>query len=207
MSCCEHPSLELVDTGLLSINACDGPTGKRCCHPLRTSARGIFSGQVPVHASVFARTEWFRANRYDPRYRRAQDLELWCRVLSAGRLVVRRLPLPLYFVREADFVTYAKVRATYAAQREILGRHGPRLVGWRRTQIELAKIGLRQLVHRCADLCGAHTQLVARRNQPLSVSERQAMGDVIAGILQTPVPGLADDERRPTPCQAPRQAA
>jgi glycosyltransferase involved in cell wall biosynthesis len=192
----QKPALDLVDSGLLSIDEFDQPTGQRCCHPLNISRRRILTGHVPVHASILARTEWFRANRYDARFRRAQDLELWCRVLSRRPLAVERLPRPLYFVREAVGTTYSKVRANCGARREILRRHGRCLVGWPRTQLALATVQLKRLVHWGANLCGVHHRLVVCRNRPLSDRERQAWSAVIAQILRTRVPGLDDCQRQ-----------
>ena len=177
------PFVALVDTGLLSIDDLDRPTGTRCCQSLHVSSRGILAGQVPVHAAVLARAEWFRTHPYDESFRRAQDLELWCRTLSVGQLAVDRVTDPLYFVRESSFATYFKVRMSYQAHREILRRHGRTLVGWRRTQVALAKIGCRDLVHWTADRCGRHGELVTRRNRPLDRRQRQAMLDVIAQVL------------------------
>ncbi len=190
------PSVSLVDTGLLSIDDFDRPTGTRCCQPLQVTPRGILAGHVPVHAAVFARVEWFRTHPYDEDYRRAQDLELWCRTLSAGQLAVDRVTDPLYFVRESGCATYAKVRLSYQAHRRILRRHGGPLVGWRRTQVALGKIGCRGIVHWAADRCGRHRELVARRNRPLNGTQRQAMLDTIAKVLGTRVPGLIDEDRR-----------
>ncbi len=190
----QEPELDLVDTGLLILDALDCPTGQRCCKPLRVSRNRILAGHVPVHASVLARTDWFRANRYDDRYRRAQDLELWCRVLTRDSLRIQRLPVPLYFVREATGTTYAKIRSTYRVHREIVRRHGPQLIGVAATRIALARVGLKQFAYCSASLWGVQDALVSRRNQPLSDLERRVWTSVIDQVLQTSVPGMMDHE-------------
>lgn len=186
----QEPSLELVDTGLLSIDENDRATGERCCHSFHASGAGIVSGQTPVHASVVARTDWFRRNLYDTSYRRAQDFELWIRTYINGSLRIRRIPEPLYFCREQASGTYARIWSAQAAKRQILRKHGPQLVGSRRTHLEIAASHVKQAAYYWANTCRMEMHLVAARNRRLSQPVQQEMQDVIRDVLSTPVPGL-----------------
>lgn len=184
-----EPSLELVDTGLLSIDENDRATGKRCCHSFHASGAGIVSGRTPVHCSVVARTEWFRRNRYDVGYRRAQDLELWSRTYVNGSLRIQRIPEPLYFYREQATGTYARIRSAQIAKRQILRRHGPQLVGSRRTHLEIAASHVKQAAYYWAHKCRVEMHLVAARNRRLAQTDQEEMQSVIRDVLSTPVPG------------------
>jgi hypothetical protein len=187
------PSLDLVDTGLLSIDQRNRPSGRRCCTNLQITPQGLISGRVPVHASVVARTEWYRSHRYDARFRRAQDFELWNRAFARGSLRVRRIPEPLYFAREGTATTYARARSTHVARRQILKIHGPQIAGPHTTRLELAKSCFKQAAYYWASKCGLERHLVNTRNERLDTTETLRMQATINAILSTPVPGLAED--------------
>lgn len=59
-----------------------------------------------LHPSVIARTEWFRKNRYDARFKRIEDFELWLR--TTNRYTIGSLPLQLMFYREFGVPTFSK---------------------------------------------------------------------------------------------------
>ncbi len=185
-----NPRLPLVDTGLLSIDENDQAMGARCCYPFSVSGAGLASGQTPVHCSVVGRTDWFRRNRYDCGYRRAQDLELWSRTFVDGSLRIRRIPEPLYFYREESSGNYARVRGAQIAKRQILRKHGLQLIGRHQTHLRIAESHAKQVVYYCAYKCRLETHLVAARNQQLATDTQADRQRVIRDVLTTPVPGL-----------------
>lgn len=92
------------------------------------------------HGAITARTEWFRAHRYDERFLRSQDLELWIR--AADDVVIAELDEPLYFSRQdASLIPAAKYRRSHDAHIDIVRLHGPQSVG--RLQMELLVLTIR----------------------------------------------------------------
>ena len=189
-----NPSVDLVDTGVLSIDENTRATGKRCCQDLQITSAGLIAGKTPVHAAVLARTEWFQKRRYDTTLLRAQDFELWNRAHSYHALKITRIPDPLYYCRETTKGSYKKTRLSHITKRQILRQHGPTNVGWRQTQQEIAKTHLKQIAHFWASQTGMANQLVATRNQTLNAEEQERFEESIQRILSTQVPGLSDAE-------------
>ncbi|MDG2380179.1 MAG: glycosyltransferase family A protein [Pirellulaceae bacterium] len=189
-----NQTIDLVDTGILSIDTDTRATGKRCCQDLQITSAGLIAGQTPVHASVVARTEWFQKHRYDATLPRAQDFELWNRAHTYHSLKIKRIPDPLYYAREATGGTYTRTRLTHITKRKILRQHGPASVGWRHTQQEIAKSHLKQIAYFCASQTGMVNHLVATRNQALNHQDQQRFDESIRRILNTKIPGLTATE-------------
>ncbi len=184
------PQLDLVDTGLLSINELNQPMGLRCCHPLDVSRLGLLRGQIPVHASIVAKTEWYRRNQYNGNLERAQDFELWNRSYAESGWQHARVTKPLYFARESAVGSYRKARATHTVRRQVLRSLGTPNVGWQKTQVELFKTNAKQAAHLVASYLRMDHHIIARRNRPIETGQAHAFRKVIQQILETPVPGL-----------------
>jgi glycosyltransferase involved in cell wall biosynthesis len=121
----QHPDVDLVSTGLISVDANDIPIGMRC-HVSDTVTRGQLLKRIGcgiVHASVLVRRAWFQRNPYDPSVFIAQDYELWLRASSAGDLCVRTLKQPLYYVRELASASPEKMLRSYKMDRRSIMRH------------------------------------------------------------------------------------
>jgi len=185
-----NPQLDLVDTGLLSIDEANQPMGLRCCEQLDISRLGLLKGQIPVHASVVAKTEWYRRNRYNADLERAQDFELWNRTYAKSGWQHARVTKPLYFARESAAGSYFKARATHAVRRQVLKSLGTPNVGWQKTQVELFKTNVKQAAHLVASYLQMDHHIIARRNRPIETGQANAFRKVIQQILETPVPGL-----------------
>lgn len=118
----EKPDIDLVSTGVLSLNDNNDPVGVRVVsqeHAL--TAKKLLLGQSSiVHASVVARKEWYQRNCYHESYPVSQDNELWVRTYSSSDLNVFFLREPLYFYREDGSVTKEKLLRAYGLGRRIL---------------------------------------------------------------------------------------
>ncbi|MBB3034378.1 glycosyltransferase family 2 protein [Alteriqipengyuania lutimaris] len=183
------PQVDLVSTGLVSIDDDDQPFGARS-HPASTMTREDLlrkAGTGIVHASVIGRRAWFQRNRYDPTYPSAQDYELWLRSSSKDDLAVHIIREPLYFVRELGSVTAAKMFRAYRMDRRSLRRN-------RRT------VGEARYILRSFLKTGALAAIVAtgrlewltrRRSQPMDDPALAAwVRSEIAKIRAHDVPGL-----------------
>lgn len=191
--------LDLVGTGMYTIDSASRAVGKRGCDRMPVSAEAILRGRSIAHPTVTGRTSWFRANPYDPRYRRSQDCELWCRSFAERRFRVEVIAEPLYFFREEGSVTVSKILEGYRMQRMLVRRYGSALVGWRRSLVMTGTLCAKALVYRAAAVIGREMSLVNRRNKPLAEEERSSASQTLQSILGSVVPGLT------LPCGAASQ--
>lgn len=181
------PAVDVVGTGFFSIDAKDQVIGVRGDKPLQLTPEGVLRSGVLGHPTVMGRRGWFLANRYDERFLRAQDRELWCR--TVGHATMANIPAPLFFYREGR-VTLGKYLESQRAGRMILARYGPVLVGGRRTRVLLLASHVRTWIYRFGCRLGLDRRLVRRRSRRLSLSEVVDAARSLQTIYGTAVPGL-----------------
>lgn len=184
----ENPDVDLVDTGVYSIDDSGQPRGKRGFAQLDPAPLTFLKGHGLIQSALLARSDWFRKNPYDVHFRRAQDHELWCRVL--GEAVFARMKESLLFYRESDRRSPSLSLASLYYERQVLRRHGPRLVGYGLTQGLIIRSYLKSIIHWVMWISGTAEFLFRRRNVPLSDEERRSVIAVIERIRKTPVPGM-----------------
>ncbi len=182
--------LDLVSTGMVSIDNDTLPTGIRGCEHTHITGDAILNLRPIAHATVLARTEWCQRNPYDPSCLIAQDYDLWCRAFFSNRLHAEVLPEPLYFVREESSVTLNKILRSYRKQRELLRRYGPDCCGWLGTGTRMAKTYVKGGAYRCAAFMHRHSQLVRRRSAEIPEELEPAILQSIAEVRGTTVPGF-----------------
>ena len=195
-----HLAVDLIGTGTCTIDSANRPLGLRGVDVLGgvldVRPQAVLSHGLTIHPTVTGRADWFRRHPYSEAeaYVRAEDLELWCRTCQNS--VFAHLPEPLYFYRE----TVAKEKAaaylcnyllSCRSIRNILVTYGPSMVGWPRTLLLILKSYLKGAIYRTFTMLGAQSVLIAKRNTPLSESERAVASEVLDVILQTQVPGLS----------------
>jgi glycosyltransferase involved in cell wall biosynthesis len=184
----EHLDVDLVDTGVYSIDHSGQPKGKRGVAPLDPAPLTFLKGHGLIQPALLGRSEWFRRNPYDVHFRRAEDHELWCRVL--GKAVFARMKEPLFFYRESDRRSPSSYFASLYYERKALRRHGPRLVGYGLTQRLILRSYLKSIIYWVMWISGTRKFLIRKRNVPLSEEERRSVTAVIERIRKTPVPGM-----------------
>lgn len=180
------PGLDLVGSDVVTLDGRGVPAGRRRARSLPTDCAGVLRRGFLSHPTVMGRRAWFLEHPYMEGYRRAEDLELWCRV--AGRVRARELPEPLLFYREPAPVNLPAYRETFRARRAITRRYGPDAVGWPVTLGLLARTWLQPAAYAVARAGGFERAIVARRNRPLSDAERHEAAAVLRAIESTPLP-------------------
>jgi glycosyltransferase involved in cell wall biosynthesis len=188
----ERTDLDGVAGGAWLIDSQMRVRSKRCCGRREFSGRELLVGRGPVHPTVVMRKTWIETHPYDADYFRAEDVELWCRAFAGGSFAFTELPEALLFYREDHTVNASKIVAGYRTNSRIIKRYGPRLIGRRRTYLELGRSQLKQYV--CRLLCAAgqsKTYLALRAQQPITPVEKAAAMEVLHAVRQTPVPGFA----------------
>lgn len=114
------PNVDLVSTGLCSLNDDCEPVGIRCvtAEHLITTTGLLSGGSGIVHASLLARRAWFERNPYKESMLKSQDTNLWVRSYSKNDLHVDFIREPLYYYREDGNVSKKQLLLAYA-----MGRH------------------------------------------------------------------------------------
>lgn len=181
-----EPSLDLVGSDMITLDARGVPTGRRRPRSLPADVAGVLRHGFLSHPTIMGRREWFLENPYAEGYRRAEDLELWCRV--AARVRARELPEPLLFYREPVPVNLQAYRETFRSRRAIARRYGPDAVGWPGTFGLLARTWVQPIAYALARAGGVEGALVSRRNRPLAEAERREAQEALSLIASTRLP-------------------
>src|SRR3990172_1556357 len=183
-----HPEVDVVGTGICTIDGERRPNGKRGVAPLdlRTfcvAIRGVF-----IHPTVMGRTVWFLANPYDTRIPRAQDYELWLRTFR--RSSFSTLPEMLTFYSEVLDGTLDRIRCSHTSRMDALRRaHNRDFPRWLPPAV-MACMSLKMAVYRFLWTMGFRRYLLLRRNAPLSVDEVNEALSTLEFVLSFPVSGL-----------------
>lgn len=189
----EHPEIDVLATGVYSLNQENQPQGIRGLEPITglTAKTVLLNKGLIIHPTVIAKTSWFQRYPYDTSYRRTQDRELWCR--AAGNSQFAKILEPLYFYRENLFTSQAYIKGYKVGSQanwRLLQTYGWQNLGTMGTLTRMLKIPLKIATYQLLISLGQEKLLVQHRDQPLSETERQAAREIVQSILAYPVPGL-----------------
>jgi glycosyltransferase involved in cell wall biosynthesis len=183
-----HPDVDIVDTGSVILDRMRQPVGvrglDRAGPPDTVSA---LKWGVVLHASVMVRAPWQAENQYDPGFPRAEDRELFVRVL--GHSSFAHIPEPLFFNYVVGNVRLGAFLLGYRSERRVLLRYAPGLVGWPMTFALWGRSAAKSAAVRL--LVAAHRQhLVTRRAYvPITPEVAGMTCQAISRIRQQKVPG------------------
>lgn len=182
-----NPDVDVVDAPMFSMDQQCSAVGMRYAGEIDLRPEALLSGNFFYHATIMGRTQWFRKNRYDPSYIRAEDCELWCRTFRTSHFA--RVKEALYFVREG-LVNVKNYMLSIKTVRKIIRNYGPLYV--KRDQVIrlLAESYAKEYAYRAFSLLNMHDILVNLRNRKLTKGEKVYADTLIQQILSTPVPGL-----------------
>jgi glycosyltransferase involved in cell wall biosynthesis len=186
----EHQHIDVVDTGLYSMNIDAIPTGVRGKEPLQTSLIAALNHALLNHATILGRTQWFRQNPYDPLYTRSEDRELWCRTVNHSTF--SRIEEPLYFYRE--IVSMRHYLQSCRDIRKLIRKYGPKVLGSGAMMGHMTMSHFKSMVYRLFAMLHMQKYLVSLRNSRLDPTEAAIAAEVIQCIQHTPVPGLNSKE-------------
>jgi len=180
-----NPRVDVVGTGMYTLGLQGEIVGRR------VPRRGGRPSCRPTHSPLFqptvmGRIEWFRQNLSDPSLERAADMEMFLR--TAGHSRFANLDELLTFYREYGSFSLAKYRLASRCIRRVIRRHGPRVVGRLRTEIEVAASFLKPAVYAVAYYSGLHRLLLRRRSLPISPEERELVEAVLERIWHQELP-------------------
>lgn len=133
-----------------------------------------------AHATVLARRAWLAENPYDEALTRAEDRDLWCRVVGRARLGV--VPEVLYVVRVSprDVRFLADYAESQRQNRILFARYGPGSVGVARAARLWGASYAKTMAMRAAVRAGLGEALLRRRGRPPTASERLRVAEALA---------------------------
>lgn len=105
----KNPQYDLVSTGLVSVDKDHKAYGYRNISQIHTEFRELKRSYPIVHASIMAKTSWYKRNKYRLDYPRCEDYELWCRTSLKNDLNIAILPNLLYYYREEGLLELDKL--------------------------------------------------------------------------------------------------
>lgn len=184
----ERPDIQVTDTGAVVLGGNRRPIGIRGLQG--TSAPSVVEALkwgVVLHPSVVARGEWYRANRYDQAFVRAEDRELFLRSFDPD--VFAHIPFPLYFYFCAGNVRKGAFLHGYRSERRVLLRYGPRLVGWPLTGVLWMRSLAKALALPVLLALGKGEIVIRKAHQPIGATAMREALDVMAKIQEQSVPG------------------
>ena len=130
------------------------------------------------HATIMAKTCWYKKNIYDQDFYRAEDHELFCRTFETSNFA--RLYKPLYFVRSHN-INIKNYKSAIRAQKKILFKYRNFLT---RTDYAIAsiKINLKLILYSLFGIFNSQHILVSTRNIKLSSNFVKYYSDILKKV-------------------------
>lgn len=119
----DNAEYDLVSTGVVSINQDNVAYGYRGVDSIYSKFDKSSRTFNIVHASILARTAWYKRNKYSTEYPRCEDFELWCRTAANNDLKLAVLPDLLYYYREEGLLESSKLIASYTQTIPIMEKY------------------------------------------------------------------------------------
>lgn len=168
-----NPNVAVVGTEAFVFDSKSKLVGARRIKPreFHSATRCLRQGMV-IHPTIMARRDWFRQNRYNPDYVRAEDRELFARVFE--KHAVGHLDKLLYFYRVPSVVRLKAFLQSYESERRIVLRYGPNILGWPRTVAILLNSLIRSLLLPILVKAGLQSWIVRRVQGRGSLSREEA---------------------------------
>lgn len=165
------PEVDVVTTGMASIDKTFSPVGKRCCSVTEPDVLKVFkSGEDLLHASMLVRTKWARANKYKQDFDRAEDRELFTRTLNNSRY--RIIPEPLYYYYDVQNMTVDKYLMSYQSERKTLLANWSGKISFLNFLLLLLRSFLKSFAIKYYFLLGREELLFRSKNLTLEESEK-----------------------------------
>jgi glycosyltransferase involved in cell wall biosynthesis len=178
------PTIDVVDTGVVLIDKESNPIGfldvpGRRLKGLKRVQAALKWGVV-FHPSVMARAVWFKKNKYDSSYPRAEDRELFLRCFRQTKIF--NIKDNYLFYRIGNESKYNSYLEGYKSERKALLRYGPSLVGWPISGMFYARSLMKTFLIWQAKIRGRRINLQSQHLTKIEVKEYQEVEEFILNI-------------------------
>jgi glycosyltransferase involved in cell wall biosynthesis len=115
-----NPGIDLVSTALYSVKNDLTLVGYRGSNDSNVSFDRLIRKKVGIlHASLLARKQWYKRNKFLESLKICQDSDMWLRASKKGDLKIKILANPLYVYREEGNITAKKLLQAYKIERKV----------------------------------------------------------------------------------------
>lgn len=182
-----HPEVDVLASRAIIIDDESSLVGFLRDTPIPSSQAGFLAANSIAHPTVMMRTEWSKANPYDPRYLRGEDKELWFRAQPTSQYA--KLDEPLMFYRIGRDPNPAKQRLSAQFDRMLLREAGPPTVGRLSTYYRLTQSLGRQCFYTFAAALRQGPLLYSRHHKPASAQLHAVAAEALTIASESDVPG------------------
>lgn len=161
-----NPELDVVATAVYTINEDDKPIGIRDTENIDfKNKKDILKKSLLVHPSILVKKEWYKSNKYDKNYIRAEDFELWCRTFTYTNFYRITEPLLLYREGNTNIKNYVLSMKTL---RKIYKNYSKGLLSNTELAIEVFKSHLKGFLYRLFGFFNLQYLFTSKRNDSLT---------------------------------------
>lgn len=169
--------IDIVATAAFTIDENDNPIGIKDSEAIIfKSKKDIFKKSLLIHPSILVKKEWYKSNRYDNKYIRAEDFELWCRTFSYTNFF--RITEPLLLYREGN-VSITNYTASMKTLRMIYREHSNGMMSDAELALTLFKTHLKSFIYRFMGIFKLQYILTSGRNDSLTSEQISHVNSII----------------------------
>ena len=173
-------SIDVIDSAAYIINEKNEPIGIRGMDDISGwTKKDVLMKGLMFHPTVIAKTSWYKKNRYDQRFNRSEDLELWCRTFENGSF--SRVYEPLYIYREGR-VNIKNYMASARTTRAILRLYHKGVINQLLFFTEMVKSYTKSGLYRIFAFFNLQHILSSTRNEKLSAEQKKKVAETINQI-------------------------
>lgn len=164
-----YPKVDVVATAAYTIDENDNPIGIRDTEPIvLNNGKDVFKKSILIHPSILVKKEWYKSNKYDKEFIRAEDFELWCRTFKYTNFF--RITEPLLLYREGN-VSVKNYTLSMKTLRMIYRKHSRAILSNSELALALLNTHLKSLLYQFMGSLGVQHILTSRRNDSLSPAQ------------------------------------
>lgn len=161
-----NPKIDVVATAVYTIDENDNPIGIRDVDDIDLkNKKDILKKSLLVHPSILVKKEWYLSNKYDKKYIRAEDFELWCRTFTYTNFYRIKEPLLLYREGNINIKNYV---TSIKTNRMIYRNYSKGLLSKRELATDIFKSYLKSFLYRFVGFFNLQYLLTAKRNNSLT---------------------------------------
>lgn len=173
----KNPKLDVVATAAYTIDEKNNPIGIRdTFHIDLKSNKEILKKSLLIHPSILVKKEWYKLNKYDSKYVRAEDYELWCRTYSYTNFY--RITEPLFLYREGN-ISVKNYVSSMKTIRIIYRNYSKGVLSSNELVFEIFKTYLKVLMYRFMGVFKLQYLITSKRNNSLSKNQIILVNDAI----------------------------
>lgn len=174
---CNKPNIDLVSTGILSLNNDLSLVGYRTTlsNKIITKIDAVIGSTGIIHASIMARKSWYERNLYNESSILAEDYELWLNAFFNNDLKVGFIEEQLYYYREEQNITLKKILIAYKTQIKIIKNLSNKQLSYSEKLKYISKIKVKYIIAKYLFSLSLGSLLHKRRVQTENIDELESL--------------------------------